>query len=936
MKNKNTILALGKKGVGKTTFIKNTASDYESHVNELFLAWENATTRIIVPAKELNQHNISACIKKLKKYNAWQPIQLLLFFIDLPSLVDSMKREEAEHFIDAQLKLLRKFQTNIPTAIIVTQCDQLLGFQEYFSDLNAEERQEPFGVKNRLEAEFLLKHIAQKTITRLHQEPLQEKRNFIQLFPAQFEKITEYAAPFLAKSDRLYFTSQKQTVTVMDVLTQSTVNTQPVIAEKVFFTKKLLEELQSFAEKAKKNVQHIDKKRWIAVPVCLVILTGLLVLWHKGFQDTSQVIRQTQLELQQNPPQAGKDPFWLAQLNLLSDSIQRLDTPNLNDIKFIGLNQVGILKKKLTLLYDTHLQTEFLPYVENQLTDVMRQNMGTDPVQLYNALKIYLMVTQRDHYDQNSVINWFILHWATQYPNDIALQNYLLNHLNKTLTLSTNSWPKNKMLIRDAQKILEQLPIAEAAFLKLQNNYNNARMPLSSLFDDTTHFDMAHIFIPTLYSTTYFKVIYNQQIPGIVSTLNQGDWVTGIVEYKKMTTQETNATITTVRALYLHHFSESWQNLIPTIQLKTPDNFADLQALIQEIIDPRSSFMNLLAFISGNALLSNTVTPSYALAQVDAYLHKKDVFSQTQNALKNISNYIKPIGDSDDINKASYNAAIAIINNPAAPNPIQAILSLNLGQGSALQVWLNAIAEDAWRITLANAKNYLNTMWVKLVMPDYNNNINHRYPIFKDGTDDATLADFTHFFEPNGTIDVFFNYYLKPFVDMSNSYWTWSSVYGQSIPIPQATLESLMRASLIQRMLFMDDTHKALFKFQLIPVNKSNDIDFIELAIEGQTLNFSSTQTDGNTFVWPGPQPEEVSVRVMYTQQAPYLQSFTGTWALFRLMQFATLIPTTNPQQYIMQVTAGTSTVTYHLMMDNKANPFLPGVIDQFRLPEEL
>jgi type VI protein secretion system component VasK len=106
--------------------------------------------------------------------------------------------------------------------------------------------------------------------------------------------------------------------------------------------------------------------------------------------------------------------------------------------------------------------------------------------------------------------------------------------------------------------------------------------------------------------------------------------------------------------------------------------------------------------------------------------------------------------------------------------------------------------------------------------------------------------------------------------------------------------------------------------------------------IEGQTLNFSATQTDSNDFIWPGPQPEEASIRVMYNQQEPYLQSFTGTWALFRLMQFATLIPTTNPQQYIMQVTAGTSTATYHLMTDNKANPFLAGVIDKFRLPEQL
>lgn len=936
MKNKNTVLALGKKGAGKTSLIKNSALGFEEHLGESFISWENEKTRIIIPHQELKHQTIAPFVKELKKYNAFQPIQLLIFFIDLPSLINPIKREEIENFIDAQLDLLKKTQPALTTAIIITQCDRLLGFQEYFGHLNSEERKESFGAKNKSELEFILKHITKKIITRLHQEPLQEKRSLLQLFPAQFEKITEYASILLTRVNQIYFTSHKQTNHVIDVLTQNQVKTQPVIAEKNFFIEKLFEEIQEIAQRSKREAKRTDKKRWIIIPSCVIGLSALIIFWHMGFQETTKVITETQLELQQGPSISDNSPVWLAELNLLNNSIKRLSTPQLNDLKFIGLTQADLLKKKLTLLYGTQLQTQFLPYIENILTNSMRQNMGNNSIQLYNALKIYLMLTNRDHYDHDTVINWFSLYWTATYPNNLILQKNLVDHLNKTLALNTGSWPQNKMLIADAQKILEQLPTAEMAFLKLQSLYNNAQMPLSSTFDNTTNFDIANITIPTLFSTTNFKNIYNKQIPILISTLDQGDWVTGIVESKKMNSHDQAAAIATVRALYLHYFSQAWQNILPTIKLKTPDNFSDLQTLVQEITNSQSSFMNLLAFVSGNALLSNTVKPSYALAQIDAYLHKKDVFSQTQMALKNISNYIKPLENSSDINKASYNAAIDILNNPNATNPIQAILALNLGKGSALQVWLDEIAQDTWRILLENSKNHLDTLWSKLVMPDYETNIYDRYPIFSDGHNDATLADMTHFFEPNGTIDVFFNYYLKPFVNMSNNYWTWATIYDQSLPIPQTTLESLMRASLIQRMLFTDDPQKALFKFQITPISKSDSIDSIELAIEGQTLNFSATQNNSNTFVWPGPQPEEASIRVMYEQKEPYLQSFTGTWALFRLMQFATLIPTTNPQEYIMQVTAGTSTTTYHLLTDNKINPFLPGVLDKFRLPEKL
>lgn len=913
MNHKVNILMLGTKGVGRKMLLKDKANDF------------------ILPTQIISEQELEAL----------PPLQALVVVVDIPSLIDAEKARETIQTLAPQIKLIKQRFKKIHIQLIVTKCDLILGFRDFFNNLNAEERQRILGFKQ-TEANTLLKQINSRVISRLHQETIPEKRSIIQLFPSQLEKAIEYITEFSrsiheqsgAHFTHTYFISSKQKSKSIDLIGNHKTTLPPTITEKPFFVEQMLAEIQEQAAHSALTAKRFDKKRWIVLPICIIVLVTLITTWHYSYKHTAEVLTKIEQSITQKHAHTT-GPTWLARLNLLSSSIEKLNDPSLKYSRLVGFSQTATLKKKLTQLYHTELHTEFLPYIEGILSETMINGMQHDKLSLYNSLKIYLMLTTPNHYDEKTITNWFQTYWQHKYKDNQQQQQVLLKHLKNLLTLQNKDWPRNQPLINKAQQSLQQLPTADIIFLELQGNYKNQQQSLATMIQNSTNLDLSKAVIPSLYSSNNFKKIYNQQIPLLVSTFSQGDWVIG-----KSTTQTDNnsdqqSTLTSdVRALYLQYFSESWQNVLTTIKLKQPTNFADVQSLINELTNPQSSLMDLLEFASGNAGLNKQLQPNDALNLVNQFIHHKAVYTQSKTVLQQLSAYLKAIVSSDDINKASFNTTIAILNNQQPHNPIVTLRTMK--QGDPIQNWLNTIANGTWKILLANSRAQLNTIWSSTVLPTYESKINGRYPFDSTSKDDITLGDFDSFMGPDGTIDVFFNYYLKPFVDMDSNYWTWKKVYGQQIAIPQSILDTFMRASLIQQMFYTDDNHKISFKFSLTPFTKSSDIRLITLNIEGQIQQFSKLNRSSSIIAWPGPVSSQVSINALFYKSKAITQSFNGPWALFRLLQSAKLTPLGNPQKYVLQFKLGNGLAAYHLIADNRINPLIPDVLDKFSCPQNL
>jgi len=333
-------------------------------------------------------------------------------------------------------------------------------------------------------------------------------------------------------------------------------------------------------------------------------------------------------------------------------------------------------------------------------------------------------------------------------------------------------------------------------------------------------------------------------------------------------------------------------------------------------------------------MLDNQATASQSVLNVNDFLNQGMLYKSASEQLKNLSLYLKSIVSSQDIPLSSYNTVTSLLNNPNQTNPIHDMLNLPINSNPVSQ-WLKSIAQNSLNILIQNSVQHLNKLWATNIYPNYADNLKNHYPIFTDSSDNSTLDDFDQFFSPNGSIDTFFNYYLKPFIDMKKSYWTWQTLYGTQIPFPQTTLDMFMRASLIQQMFYSDDHKHLSFKFSLIPFAKSDSVNSVTITSNNQTNIFSDSHNNSTIFDWPDKTSNNKTTLVLKLNNGDSLtRVFDGPWALFRMLDFSTITATTNPQKYIIQFKIDKYKVTYTMIMDNKVNPFLPGVLTQYRINE--
>ena len=92
------------------------------------------------------------------------------------------------------------------------------------------------------------------------------------------------------------------------------------------------------------------------------------------------------------------------------------------------------------------------------------------------------------------------------------------------------------------------------------------------------------------------------------------------------------------------------------------------------------------------------------------------------------------------------------------------------GRGDAA----DRLAASSSAVTANGASPELSDAWRSKVLPLCQAAFN-RYPFVAGSTQDVPLDDFVHLLGPGGLIDQFFDQYLKPFVDTTQTPWHWQS-----------------------------------------------------------------------------------------------------------------------------------------------------------------
>ncbi len=117
--------------------------------------------------------------------------------------------------------------------------------------------------------------------------------------------------------------------------------------------------------------------------------------------------------------------------------------------------------------------------------------------------------------------------------------------------------------------------------------------------------------------------------------------------------------------------------------------------------------------------------------------------------------------------------------------------------------------------------------------------LTNRYPLVSSSQTDVPMDDFVRLMAPGGLIDGFFNDYLKPFVDTTQTPWKWNSVDNNQLGLSANTLTQFELASQIRNALFPGGGTAVSVKFEISPTTLDDGVGSVSLDLDGQDVTYS-------------------------------------------------------------------------------------------------
>jgi len=933
--------------------------------NHIFLdtpgdyATSEVDTRTQTPWKKL----INLLHGNRKKF----PITSIIMTINIAELAmqQSQQSKLHIHLLKQRILELRKLLGKpLPLYILFTKCDLIKGFSEYFDNLTRDERFAALGITLKGDDDSgvnthastnesmtdafikdfnaLLQQMNAQVITRLHQEHNPKKRNLIREFPLQLDQLKEVIANVIyqlaeknsyshsAKPKAVYFTSSEQKgspIDRLDTILNNTFglseNTSTQLAQqsdtdnKAYFINQLFHHIMNEAspDKFASAINHSDGK--------LTCLPGYSAWKKRGVIGTGvAVVLISTLFIVDNFKNN------LIQLNKRSTPIQ-------------ANNRNIVTGHTPTVPKQTQRLKQFIP----QLTHAIEAKLEAKNLplsQIYDDLKGYLMLANPSQLQPDFLMSW--IKKNTNINQDAKLA--LITLLNQYGEKQRGILPK-LTLIQHARHILNELPKQYLAYLILKSNIETkAQRPLEISFINQK------VTIPYFYTARGLQTLFlNNYKAAVIATVN-GNWVIGDRAHtNSKTISETTEQLVT---LYTTDYANWWVSKFYNLKFPAPTSLGQMSATLNQFTASDIGLVNLLQHFLNNTdpnrilpfgVKGRVINPTIASIRTSLKTQFGNHFQSLnkidpnglQSALIQFESFINAINQANNSNAAAFAIAKQQFVTPNNHGILNGFKQYVKNLPDTISNNLTSMVKASWDTIMIQAKNYIKQQWQKTVVPEYNNNIANRYPIYHSAVADIDLNAFARFFGNEGILNGFFNTYLKAFINTQQSQWQWKKVDGRSLLLSPDLFQLFERGRIITNMFFHNNNNKINLRFTLQQTAMMPIIRSINLVMNGQSLMDERGSKNISTFIWPGNSESQFS-DIMMTQINGQHTTTTlnGPWGWFRLLDRSQLQPTQDPRKFKVTFDIDGNEAKYQLVTKDQINPFIPDIIGSFRIPESL
>ena len=847
-----------------------------------------------------------------------QPINGVLVAISIADVL-GLSAQEVQAHADAIRKRLgelhEELKISFPVYVLFTKMDLIEGFTQYFADLDEGRRQAVWGAtfqtvdkKANLvakvpdELDLLIQRVNERMAERLQEEP--DLRARAQLFglPAQLSAVRKPLSDFLnrifeptryqtsATLRGFYFTSGTQEGTPFDAVVGALARSYGVESYgaapfkgpgKSYFLHDLMTKV-IFGEAGwvSTNLAAVRRAfglRMAGFAAVALITLAVLGLWWVSYRQNSDLIASTQ---------RGVDAYAAAAAPLIQQkSITEPDVRPVYELvdalpilpagyahrsatsplsATCGLDERPRVRNASERLYQQALERLMRPRLILSLEQQIQKSVA-DPVFVYEALKVYLMLGHKAPVvDKALVLNWFSRDWeARLFPGAPFAQARakLRDHLQAMLDLDEGQPLKiglNGPLVEQAQATLARMRVAERAYIFLKTNAHNEAIEdwvasrrggadMALVFEAANGASLDTIRVPGFFTYNGFYVGLLNHMTTIADTLQKENWVLGASGDQSAVKQQYERLFPDILDLYGNEFLGAWNVALGNLQLRPLLADKPKYLALSAASAPTSPIRQVFESVRDETALTRerkvpAAADPVAKAKADAFKQAtggldtlgKDALDIAMKSQRragdppaqapgaNIEANFKPFQILVDGEPGSrpIDALLANLNELyrdltlAATNPGQAKQALDQAQVQVASLRSNVtrlpqplagmmdnLAKQAAGDAAQSSIAQITAQMAQDVTAPCQQITANRYPFAKSDRD-TPLADFARLFAPNGMIDRFFSTNLAPLVNLTGKTWTWKPEATAGQKLSEATLRQFQQAADIRDAFF--------------------------------------------------------------------------------------------------------------------------------------
>ena len=952
----------------------------------------------------------------LKRTRPRQPLNGVIVAIALSDIAQSTKAERLAHARAIRTRigeLETKFGMRLPVYALFTKADLLAGFMEFFDDLDRDGRAQVWGTTFAYDPKAedavagftaayrdLVERIGHRLLDRLQAEQNPERRAAIAGFPTQVASLeaplTEFVAEAFGPSASsiapilrgVYLNSATQEGTPIDRLTgaiarafglspQRQARLRPQEGRTYFLTRLLRDvvfnEAMLVSGGARKPRGFLVTGIALAVALIAVLATGGL-LWraHSAGQRAIDAGAAMLAAYEQAATGLPLDPVADADLTQLVPLLDRalaaipgdLPEPAAWDL----LAQDGKLAAGLRGVYRHAIERALFPRLIWRLEAQLRGNLN-HPDFVYEATRVYLMLTSNGPIDRDLLREWMTLDWQAAYPGPDAapLRASLTRHLDGLLGEPLPAIVADGELVAAARATFGQVSLAQRVYSRLRPSAAAQAIPAWRPSDalgaagvvifvraSGRSFDDG---VPGFYTPDGFHKVL---LPALAQAARQAaseGWVLGQKIELDPQGPQMRALEQEVIALYLADFARVWDEMLADL------NLAPLRSLTQAAQDlfilssENSPLRALVVSLARQLALAEPQAAAKPAVTTDAGSRFQSLLGAKADPAarpgREVDARYKPLRDlagapldrllrivADLQQQLARLAAAGLRAGPqptiTGDDPAVLLRTEALRQPNPVGRWFNTTAASGLALRGGDPKLQ--------VVAAYNAAggpaalcaaaTNNRYPFTASAKDETPLDEFARLFAPGGVIDGFFNTFLRPYVDAKSAIWKPVTPEGSSPAVQAPDVAQFQRAALIRDMFFADGRTTPLVRFDVTPASIDARAKGVTISLDGTDIAFVRGAPRATEISWPSPGAAQAA-RLLFDpppQGANAAWQESGVWAIYRLLGRGRMQPGTTPEKSAITFQAGDRQAVFDLRTAAR-NPLATGVLQAFRCP---